>query len=316
MQIEEEDPQLEGAAESGAGAGAGAGEAAATGAAGAVPGKSAEELLEQGIMKGNLKMVKRALEQKVTLRPKQRGRKTSPLMLACGVSGKGNTDIIVELLEKEADIHLRDYQGWNSMHHASCHGCISVLEVLFSHGGRRHDLTATAQTTLMLAAESGHSRVAALLLEKGGSKLNDFVTVVDNAGCTALHYACKRGCVDCVTILMDNNVKLNLKDKAGRTALTYACQAGKATIVKVLIQGGANINTRDELGQGPIFYACLGGHDSLACLLLKKKGDAEAKNQDGDEPMSVARKLNLTKLLHDFAKLRWELEVQEMKANM
>ena len=48
----------------------------------------------------------------------------------------------------------------------------------------------------------------------------------DKYGRTAFHYACLRGNLDCVKILMKYNININAQDNNGETAFILSCKNG------------------------------------------------------------------------------------------
>ena len=79
---------------------------------------------------------------------------------------------------------------------------------------------------------------------------------------TALHYACKRGNKDTVSLLLRLDANLNLQNKTGWTALAIASDKGYVDVCKHLIVSKAKVNiTVDANG---IASRCL----ATTCQLL------------------------------------------------
>uniref|UniRef100_A0A668A7T3 Uncharacterized protein n=1 Tax=Myripristis murdjan TaxID=586833 RepID=A0A668A7T3_9TELE len=66
-----------------------------------------------------------------------------------------------------------------------------------------------------------------LLLQRGAR-----VNCQDGDGRTALSYACEKGCLDTVKILVRNNADPEIVDSWGNTALMYAAVAGHSHVVE------------------------------------------------------------------------------------
>lgn len=52
---------------------------------------------------------------------------------------------------------------------------------------------------------------------------------------TGLHWACKRGHMDIVTILLKEGADVNACDLIGRTALSFAIEANNRDLVRVVV---------------------------------------------------------------------------------
>ncbi len=53
---------------------------------------------------------------------------------------------------------------------------------------------------------------------------------------TILHYACEKGSLDVVELMLKYHAEVNLKDHQGRTPLTEACRHGHSEIVELLLR--------------------------------------------------------------------------------
>eukprot|EP00292_Cryptomonas_paramecium_P016579 CAMPEP_0113693392 /NCGR_PEP_ID=MMETSP0038_2-20120614/19637_1 /TAXON_ID=2898 /ORGANISM="Cryptomonas paramecium" /LENGTH=205 /DNA_ID=CAMNT_0000615455 /DNA_START=206 /DNA_END=823 /DNA_ORIENTATION=+ /assembly_acc=CAM_ASM_000170 len=70
-------------------------------------------------------------------------------------------------------------------------------------------------------------------------------------------------------ILAESNLFPNSCDDAGRTALHFACAAGKSQLVDLLIAAKADLNVRDHRGYEPLQEAIRGGHGDVVKTLVK-----------------------------------------------
>ncbi|KAK4182741.1 ankyrin repeat-containing domain protein [Podospora australis] len=91
------------------------------------------------------------------------------------------------------------------------------------------------QSPLSRAAVNGHDEVVAFLLEKGAD-----VSLPDNAGKTALWWACWRGHDKIVSLLLDcGNAKVDCPELSGMMPLSAAAQKGHDKIITLLLDYGA-----------------------------------------------------------------------------
>jgi hypothetical protein len=83
--------------------------------------------------------------------------------------------------------------------------------------------------------------------------------------------AARKGDIAAVRALLDKGVDINSKTRYGATALSYACDRGYLEVVTLLIERGADVNVKDTFyGATPIDWAAQNGHPDVARLLLDK----------------------------------------------
>lgn len=83
--------------------------------------------------------------------------------------------------------------------------------------------------------------------------------------------AARKGDAAAVKAYLDKGVDVNAKTRYGATALSYACDKGHVEVVKLLIERGADLNVRDTFyGEVPIGWALSRDHAEIVKLLLDK----------------------------------------------
>jgi hypothetical protein len=83
--------------------------------------------------------------------------------------------------------------------------------------------------------------------------------------------AARRGDAAAVKSFLDAGVDVNAKTRYGATALSYACDKGHVEVVKLLIERGAYVNVKDTFyGEVPLGWALSHGHAQVVKLLLDK----------------------------------------------
>ena len=94
--------------------------------------------------------------------------------------------------------------------------------------------------------------------------------------------------------LLDKGADVNAKTRYGATPLSYACDRGNVELVKLLIEKGANLDAKDTFyGAAPIIWAAQKGHAEVIRVLLEKgaKGKDDAMQigiQSGSLPIAKA----------------------------
>ena len=166
---------------------------------------------------------------------------------------------------------------------------------------------------LFKATQSGDVEKVREILECGKCTVN----CTDYSGWTPLHWACNKGHVDFVRVLVsefkadktiqtrfgntplmlaainnhDNVVHallpysqclMDAKGRYGYTALHYACKYGYVDIVRTLVKHKANVNATTDSGDIPLTLAAINKHDNVVHALLSDSGcPVDAKGQDG-----------------------------------
>ncbi len=91
------------------------------------------------------------------------------------------------------------------------------------------------------------------------------------------------------------------QDEAGRTALHFACDRGRTAIARLLIEKGAHINELDEDGLTPLHYAATCEHPDIVRILLSLGADVNIKDIDGNTPKMSADSPSIIALLSEFS---------------
>lgn len=105
------------------------------------------------------------------------------------------------------------------------------------------------------------------LLEKKGVPPD----LLDSAGYTALHYACRAGHLEIVSYLISSGADVNKPTRANlSTPLHKAALAGRSACVHYLLGHGANPNPKDAAGHSPLHYATEAGHKDVVQQLISR----------------------------------------------
>jgi hypothetical protein len=105
----------------------------------------------------------------------------------------------------------------------------------------------------------------------------DTISTRDSWGGTALHWACDRGHVGIVDLLLQSGAEKDDKTHQNMTPLHCACSAGHLDVVRVLLRYGADKDAKNRDGWAPIHYAADDGHLMIVQLLVDKGADKNAK---------------------------------------
>jgi purine nucleoside permease len=92
----------------------------------------------------------------------------------------------------------------------------------------------------------------------------------DHKESTALMLAAKRGEIDTVRILLENQTPINqMATYYGWTALTYAANSGHTDVARLLLEHGADGSLKGERGKTPLVLAADRGHTAVVATLLE-----------------------------------------------
>ncbi|KAM6306309.1 ankyrin repeat domain-containing protein 22-like [Aegotheles albertisi] len=156
-----------------------------------------------------------------------------------------------------------------------------------------------------------------LLLERNSNLLN----IQDSfGGDTPLICACKQGNNRIVNYLLKRSADVNLRNKKDRTCLHYAVRKRftfldyvliiilmpvmligyllmvsktkqNENLIRMLLRAGVNVNATDISGNTALHYACEMKNQAVIPLLVEAHADISVKNQQGETPLDVARRL-------------------------
>eukprot|EP00271_Cylindrocystis_brebissonii_P000165 TRINITY_DN10216_c0_g1_i2.p1 TRINITY_DN10216_c0_g1~~TRINITY_DN10216_c0_g1_i2.p1 ORF type:complete len:204 (+),score=56.75 TRINITY_DN10216_c0_g1_i2:341-952(+) len=108
------------------------------------------------------------------------------------------------------------------------------------------------------------------------------VGAVASDGMTALHFACQKGHLEAVRVLLAAGAKVTAVTRKGMSPLHFAVQNGTLAVVKVMARKGPQMLTEaDKKGQLPLNLA---KNDEVKCLLDEVRQEAaNAKKRSREE---------------------------------
>jgi ankyrin repeat protein len=228
---------------------------------------------------GNRRVVKLLLEKGAEIEIKDKHSRT-PLSWA---SEKGNQEVVKLLLEKGANLESKDQNGRTSLSWALEEGNREVVTLLLDKGANYEFKDIHGRTPLLLASQKGDKEMVKLLLKKGAD-----LESKDNYGQMPLLLALKKGDKETVRLLLKKGANFESKDAVGQPLLLWAAKEGKEEMVKLLLEKGANLESKDIFGQTPLSWAAEKGNEGMMKLLLKKGADLKSKDELDQTPLSQA----------------------------
>ena len=212
----------------------------------------------------------------------------TPLMISIIA---GSVQGVTALLERGADILMKDMEGNNAMHHIVTRNRKKILELLL--------LLPVAGDLVTCVNNKGQSPIQ-LALKLGLSDIvNPMVTIIkhklmnikDDHGNNYLHLAAQGGDWKALSILLEIPECLKLLNeinKVGGTPLHVGAYHGCLCCVEILLSHGAMIH-KCYLGSTPFMNACSNSHTEVARVLFDAHPfQLQWTNDDGDNSLHMA----------------------------
>lgn len=227
---------------------------------------------------------------------------TTPVHIAIN---SGQTDGLLALLDRDSSsMDTPDQYGRTPLVLALQNGRLHAAQILIQRGARLNirfgdsekDISAVLATSptyrplvrslveantalpcdlsslLPTAAYEGNAD----LMEKVISRYKCNIDHRDRLGCTALHYASRKGFSDIVKLLLMYRASMTITTSWGSTALHLACAAGHLAVVVALLEADLSpesvrslMNTKNAGGLTPLVCALTNGHFELVLYILK-----------------------------------------------
>jgi ankyrin len=193
---------------------------------------------------------------------------SSPLAEAAKVA---DARMVKTLLDAGARPDSANQDGETALMLAIKTGGLPVVEMLINAGANVNNVEKFHnQTPLMWAADAPKNAgdIVKLLLAKGASVkpralYSDWESQITSepraqyrpvGGLTALLYAARGGCFDCVEALIGAGADVNLPTPEGVTALMLALDNDHNDVAKLLLDRGANPNVWDWWGRTALYF--------------------------------------------------------------
>ncbi|XP_068416157.1 protein phosphatase 1 regulatory subunit 12A isoform X3 [Eschrichtius robustus] len=222
----------------------------------------------------------------------------------------GDTDEVLKLLHRGADINYANVDGLTALHQACIDDNVDMVKFLVENGANINQPDNEGWIPLHAAASCGYLDIAEFLIGQGAH-----VGAVNSEGDTPLDIAEEEAMEE----LLQNEVnrqgvdieaarkeeeRIMLRDarqwlnsghindvrhaKSGGTALHVAAAKGYTEVLKLLIQAGYDVNIKDYDGWTPLHAAAHWGKEEACRILVDSLCDMEMVNKVGQTPFDVA----------------------------
>ena len=222
--------------------------------------------LHWAVYKNDLELVETLLKQGADP-DKSNDYHASPMTVA---AVHGDFAIMKALVDAGGDIESPNTEGQTLLMAVARTGNTETARLLLERGANVNAVENWgSQTALMWAASQKQPQMVKLLLEYGAEadtrgKDHDWPRWITSeprnkplqrGGFTALLYAAREGCAECVEALLDAGADINLTDIDSGTPLLMALQNLHYDTANILIERGADIQRWDWYGRTPLYSA-------------------------------------------------------------
>jgi ankyrin repeat protein len=148
-----------------------------------------------------------------------------------------------QLIERGANINVRDLNGMTPLHYAALHGHDDMIELLLNNKANVNAFDCQGLTPLHLAAQFGHAKTINLLIDRGA----DLNAKTNLQGLTPLHWAAFWGDTEAITALLKCGADINARDHNGQTPYMWADQNLRYEATRLLVRLGCEHHPHDRV---------------------------------------------------------------------
>ena len=175
----------------------------------------------------------------------------------------GDTEAVVDLLDRGVPIDTKDDKGKSLMHWAALGGHVTTMRLLNRRGCIVDSVDGERLTPLYSAAAMGQTKAVRELLRKGAQKS----VVVGRFG-TPLHQAAINGHKETVVAMLEEGCPIDVVDNDLATALHWVAEGGHVEVVRELVGRGCNVNAEEANGCTPLHSAAGYGRTQVVSELV------------------------------------------------
>ncbi|MBN1798788.1 MAG: ankyrin repeat domain-containing protein [Spirochaetales bacterium] len=152
--------------------------------------------------------------------------------ILCAISESNKLEVAEYLINRGANISLRDISGDTPLHNAAGRGSSRMIELFIAKGAPLNAINYYGETPLHKAVVLNRTEAADCLIEHGAD-----INKTDEFGSTLLHYAVRaEGNIESVQFLLQKGALTNIKDMDQKTPLDLALENKNQSAVELLTE--------------------------------------------------------------------------------
>ena len=204
----------------------------------------------------------------------------------------GKREIMSFFLRQGLSIdEVTESQNDTALHLACQHHLNDVVAFLLEHNAQVTIKNRSGQSPLEVALKAKNVDAIKMLVAKHKKEL------LRDESYLCLFFACERGDLELVTLLMDDSIARDLKDAKGRPILHLASSSGKKELVEYLLQLKFAPQQKDRRGGSALHVAVGENFPEIAALLLDAKEEVNEEDHAGFVPLVYARTQEMIEFL-------------------
>lgn len=179
------------------------------------------------------------------------------------VLGFCHTELEKQFKFNYRDIDLPDVNGRTPLLWAAWRGKSQKVRILLELGADPNKKDIEGFSPLAKAAQSGYLDCVRALVDGGAT-----VTTTIYWGLEPIHLACQNALkgLRVVEYLLVHGATATATTPSGGTQLYFACNRGAISIVKLLLNYGVDVHVRNVSGDSPVMVAAQGRRDDITYL--------------------------------------------------
>ena len=189
--------------------------------------------------------------------------------LIAAAAATGHTNVVKELLLRNADIEIPDYDGSTPLHLACSGPHRAIVELLLQANANPNAKTSDNISPLHIVAGFPEQKILTLLLEKGANTEQP-----DDEGDTPLHVAASNNHLNTVKQLLKYGALINTQNAVGFTPLMEAISEKNNQIIDYLLKR-SDLNLRSKTGTSALGYALKAKMTDLVKTMIKLGAKAD-----------------------------------------
>jgi ankyrin repeat protein/predicted nicotinamide N-methyase len=193
------------------------------------------------------------------------------------------TSTVGEIIRRGASIGVQNsVDGMNSLHFACQNGMLETAQALIRKSREWRipydaDLQCCKGNTALHYSVCHMVPLARVLIHEAGARTD----ILNNAGLTAFHVACRNGLCQMAQALAAGGSDVNAREDLESTALMIAAERGDLQLVSVLLKLKPQVDLVDVHGRSALYRACEGRHIDTVRALLAAGCDTNQRASNG-----------------------------------